>query len=84
MVTEIALQNGVHFTTVYGLYNSSRIEPIAERSSRACVFGYDKNFEQYVMNRFDLSLDGDLAVQRIEICAESADYLPLIYDVFAE
>ena len=80
----IGLQNGVHLTTVYALNGSSRINPVAEKAERFASFGYDRNFEVYVMNRLDIETELDEIVQRVEFAAEDERYAPMVYGVFAK
>ncbi len=78
------LKNGIHLTTVFALNGSSRIHPVSEQSVHAATFGYDKNFEIYVMNRLDIETDPNSDIQAVAFQLKNDDYLPLIYDVFFE
>lgn len=80
----VDLKNGVHLTTVFGLNGSSRIDPIAEQSRRFALFGYDKNFERYVVNRLDIDTELDEEIQRVEFTLENEQYLPLVYGVLSK
>ena len=80
----IDLKNGIHITTVFGLEGSSEIDPIAEQAHRFARFGYDKNFEIYILNRLDVAVDHTSTVKCIEFIAESDETIPLIYGVFAK
>lgn len=77
----VELKNGIHITTVFGLMGSSRIDPIAEQSHRFAMFGYDKNFERYVINRLDIDTEFDEEIQSVEFTLENEQYLPLVYGV---
>ena len=79
-----SLKNGIHFTTVFALNGSSRIDPLAEEAKRFALFGYEKNFEIYVMNRLDIKPDSAENILRVEFTSDSDRYLPLIYGVFAK
>ena len=79
-----SLKNGVHFTTVFALNGSSKIDPLAEEARRFAIFGYEKNFEIYVMNRLDIKTDSTENILRVEFTSDSDRYLPLIYGVFAK
>ena len=78
----VELQNGVHITVSHTLNGSSRINPTAALSKRFMTFGYDRNFEQYTINRFDIPTDPTAIISRVEFWAHG-EYLPLIYGVFA-
>ena len=80
----ISLKNGVHITTAFALKGSSRIDPIATKSGRFAVFGYDKNFEVYVANRLDITVDSSDAIESVSFSADSDKYSTLIYGVFAK
>lgn len=73
------LRNGIEITTAFGLNGSSRIDPVAEKSQRYAVFGYDKNFEVYVINSMEVSTDR--AIDSIEIAA-TGETAVLIYGGF--
>jgi len=79
----IPLQNGVHITTAFALRGSSEINPIAEKACRIAKFGYDKNFEKYVINRLDIPLCTDQSVETVRFSAENDTYAVLIYHVYA-
>lgn len=78
---EIALKNGVDVTTVFGLNGSSRINPIAEKSKRAATFGYDKNFEIYILNKATFTVNGSKLIEKIEICSANKGYDLLVYAI---
>jgi len=78
------LENGVHLTTAFALNGSSRIDPVAEEARRFALFGRNRNFEIYVMNRLDIAADASKEIRRVEFTADSDRYLPLIYGVFAK
>lgn len=76
------LRNGVEFTTAFTTLSSSRIEPIAERASPHAKFGYDRNFENYLLNRLDLDLGGEKQVESVTVSSAGNGYHLLIYGVF--
>jgi len=80
----LSLKNGVHVTTLYGLNGSSEINPTAEQAQRFARFGYDKNFEVYILNRLDVKTDLTVPIERVEFISETAEATPLIYGVFAK
>jgi hypothetical protein len=80
----LSLKNGEHITTAFALRGSSMIDPIAAKSRRFVTFGYDKNFEIYVANRLDITVDSSDAVESVSLSATSDRYSTLIYGVFAK
>ena len=78
----ILLKNGIHITTAYGINGSSRIDPRAEKSHRCITFGYDKNFEIYVMNSLDIDVEEREPLLYIEFHGKSCEYIPMLYGVF--
>lgn len=80
----IPLQNGVHFTTVFTTFGPSRIDPIAEQATPWATFSYDKNFENYLINRLDLTLSAAGAVKQVRITSENNGYQLLFWGIFAE
>ena len=78
----ITLKNGIHITTAFALNGSSRIDPVAEKAKRFIKFGYDKNYEVYVMNRLRIKTESG-EIERVEFTLKNEDYLPLIYGIFA-
>ena len=80
----ISLKNGVHITTAFALKGSSMINPIAAKSGRFVTFGYDRNFEIYVTNRLDITVDSSDAIESVSFSADSDKYSTLIYGVFAK
>ena len=79
--TKVILQNGVHITTVFETNDSSRINPIAELSERILTFGYNKNFERYIINRFEIPTDNELTLKNISITSKNNGYALLIYGI---
>ncbi len=75
-------RNGTDVTTVFELYRSSRINPIAEKSQRIATFGYDKNFERYVLNNFEFAIDADKQLSKITVHSKNNGYALLIYGIF--
>ena len=75
--------NGIDVTTVFELCRSSRINPIAEKSHRIATFGYDKNFERYVLNKHVISFDEDKTINKISINSKNNGYALLIYGIYA-
>lgn len=73
------LKNGIDVTTVFELRGSSRINPVAENSARVATFGYDKNFEQYLINERKIPLDIYRTVKAVTLCSCNNGYALLIY-----
>lgn len=80
-VYKTILKNGIDITTVFGLNGSSRINPVAEKSKRVAVFGYDKNFESYILNKATFTANCSKTIEKIEICSSNNGYTLLIYAI---
>lgn len=78
---EFTLKNGRDITTVFRLNGSSRINPVAENSERFCEFGYDKNFEWYVMNRAAFEFGEAKRIKNLTISSENNGYDLFIYKI---
>ncbi|MBQ2614195.1 MAG: hypothetical protein IJB80_02555 [Clostridia bacterium] len=78
---KLVLKNGVDITTVFGLYASSRINPIAENSKRIATFGYDKNFESYILNESVLRFDKIKQMKSISLISKNNGYALLLYGI---
>ena len=76
------LENGVDITTAFTSLGSSRINPRAENATRFAEFSYDKNFENYCINRLDLRLRTKKKIKSIELHPLAEDYDLLIYGIF--
>ena len=76
------LCNGVDFTTVFATLSSSRIDPIAENATRFGTFGYNKNYENYILNRLDLKLSREAKVTRVILSSLARGYDLLVYGVY--
>lgn len=77
----VLLQNGTEITTVFETRGSSRINPVAQNSKKVASFGYDKNFERYVLNSFEIPLGKSKKVKRIKISSENNGYALLLYGI---
>lgn len=77
----IPLRNGIEITTAFALYQSSRINPVAERARRAALFGYEKNFEQYVMNALTVDMENASALRQIRLRSSGCGYDVLMYGI---
>ncbi len=80
---ETTLRNGIHFTTAFTTLASSEINPIASKASRFALVSYEKNFEKFVINRLDISLDGKKKVKSVTILASNENYDLLFYGLWS-
>jgi len=80
-VQSYIFRNGIDVTTVFELYKSSKINPVAENARRFATFGYDKNFERYVMNQIELPLNTHNQISKLNICSKNNGYTLLIYSI---
>jgi len=76
------LRNGYEISTVFTTIGSSRINPIAVEAPRFAEFGYEKNFENYVINKFDIKFDGTESIKSINFASLTQNNGFLIYGVF--
>jgi hypothetical protein len=79
---DFTLKNGVHFTNAFTIFASSRINPVAEETVPFATFSYDKNFEQYIVNRLDIKLSKNKVIERVTFKSLNKGYDLLIYGVF--
>ena len=77
------LRNGMEFTTAYTTSASSRIDPHGENVTPFAYYSYDKNHENYILNRLTLPLSGGRVV-RVEITEVTPGYDLLFYGAFVE
>ncbi len=83
--TEVfTMKNGVDFTTVFTTLSSSIIDPIAENTERYAVFGYDRNHENYVINKLTLRLAKASEIDSIHIRSAGAGYDLMFYGVLVQ
>lgn len=76
------LKNGVDITTAFTTLASSRIEPYAEKATRFARFSYEKNHENYIINRLDLKLSRKAEVKAVRVNSLGNGYNILFYGVF--
>lgn len=76
------LKNGEDITTVHTTLCSSRINPVAQNSTPFARFSYDKNHENYIINRRDLKLSAKKKVKSIRFESVNNNYNVLIYGVY--
>ena len=56
--------------------------PIAEKAQAFARFSYDKNFENYIINRLDFKVNPTKRVKKVEFTSANNGYNILIYGVF--
>ncbi len=78
------LLNGADVTTATLLHGSSRINPVAENAKRVVEFSYDGNFEQYLVNLYEIKTNKEKCVKSIKIKALDNSYNLLLYGISAE
>ena len=76
------IRNGRELTTVFATAGSSRIDPLADNAPRFAELSYDLNFEQYVINKLELSWNETKTVRRVTISSLNKGYQILTYGVF--
>lgn len=76
------LRNGRELTSAFTTIGSSRINPVADKASRFAEFSYRKDFEQYIMNRLDLSIPAGKIVKEVQIRSLNKGYLVLFYGLY--
>ena len=77
-------KNGVDVTTVFTTNLSSRINPVAENSEKFAEFGYDKNFEKYIINSMKLKLENQSSIKEIVVKSLNNGYGLLIYGIYTK
>lgn len=77
-----AFKNGVDVTTAFTVHKSSRINPVAESAKRTLTFGYDKNFECYVINSVTLKTENRSKIKQLSFHSSDNGYDLLLYGVF--
>ena len=80
---EFLLRNGEDITTAFASLGSSRIDPRAVYATRFAAFSYEKNVENFVINRRDLPLGEEKTVTSVELESLSRGYTLLFYGVYA-
>ncbi len=80
---EIELKNGEHFTTAFTTIASSRINPLASKATAFARFSYDKNFENYIINKLEIPFGEEKSVTAVKISRLNDEYDLLFYGVFA-
>lgn len=76
------LKNGEDITTVHTTLSSSRINPVAQNSTEFARFSYDKNHENYIINRADLKLSSEKKVKKVIFENLNDNYQVLVYGVY--
>ena len=75
------LRNGREFTTAHTTYRTSRINPVAQYAKPLARFSYEKNHENYLVNRLELSLSEEKQVCRVTITSRNRGYRLLFWGV---
>jgi hypothetical protein len=76
------LKNGEDITVAYTSVGSSRINPQAKNATRIAELSYDKNFEEYIINRLDILVQKK-EISRVKLKSLTPDYKVLVYGIFA-
>ncbi|MEE0946741.1 MAG: glycoside hydrolase family 2 TIM barrel-domain containing protein [Acutalibacteraceae bacterium] len=76
------LKNGMELTTVHTTLSSSRINPVAQNATEFARFSYDKNHENYIINRADLVLSSQKKVKKVIFESLNDNYQVLVYGVY--
>lgn len=79
----LPLRNGIEFTTVFTTSGSSRIAPVAEKATPFARFGYERNSENYIMNKLVLPLSESCDIDTVTVEAVSGGYGLMIYGIYA-
>ena len=74
-------QNGLDVCIAFTSVGSSRINPVCERAVPVARFSYDKNFEEYLINRLDINAQ-DKDIVSVAIKSVNPNYRVLIYGVY--
>ncbi len=75
-------KNGVDITIYCSSVGSSRINPVAQNAKRIMEFSYDKNFEEYIINRLDIKTKAK-PISKVILKSVNRNYNVLVYGVFA-
>ena len=76
------LKNGEDITVAYTSVGSSRINPQAKNATRIAELSYDKNFEEYIINRLDILVQKK-EISRVKLKSLTPEYKVLVYGIFA-
>ncbi len=75
------LKNGIDITTVFELNESTKINPVCENAKRYLTFGYDKNFERYIINRLPILINKSSKIKSLTFASKNNGYALLIYGI---
>ena len=75
------LKNGIDFSLAYTSIGSSRINPVCENAIRFAELSYDKNFEEYIINKLDIDVEKK-EIEKITISPLNDKYKILIYGIY--
>lgn len=79
----LPIRNGIELTTVYTSLGSSKIDPVAENTEAFAYFGYEKNFENYILNKLVLNLAHKGKIDKVTFVSADNGYDMLIYGIFS-
>ena len=77
----VPLRNGMEITTVFGSMGPSRVEPLASGVERVMRYGYDLNWEHYIVNLFTMDADPSRVLASIGVRVFRPEYRLLLYGV---
>lgn len=72
----------MEFTTVMATFGPSRIDPRAENAVPFAAFSYERNHENYRINRLVLSWGEKTVIRKITMRSLDKGYRLLIYGMF--
>ena len=78
---EYVAKNGIDISIAYASVGSSRINPVCERASLFARFSYDKNFEEYIINKLEIDLESK-EIDKVEIKSINENYNVLVYGIY--
>lgn len=76
------LKNGMELTTVHTTLSSSRINPVAQNATEFARFSYEKNHENYIINRADFKLSSEKKIKKVIFQNINENYQILVYGVY--
>jgi len=80
---EYIAKNGVDVCICCASVGSSRINPICERAIPFARFSYDKNFEEYIINKLELVVKKK-TISRVILEQTNSNYDVLIYGIYID
>lgn len=74
-------KNGEEVTTVFTTNLSSRINPVAQCAETIADFGYEKNFEQYLLHAVDIPVTNTTPIKEVRLTSCNNGYGLLLYGI---